>query len=123
DKLRLFLGRRGVLAFFPLDGDRTSRLIMMRPPDAEGPTADPTLAEMEALARQYTRRPVTLSEPLWLARFRLHHRGAGVYRLGRGFVAGDAAHIHSPAGGQGMNTGIQDAANLGWKLAAVVNRN
>ncbi|KAK0636370.1 hypothetical protein B0T17DRAFT_613111 [Bombardia bombarda] len=59
----------------------------------------------------------TLYDPTWLARFRLHHRGASRYRNGRLFVAGDAAHIHSPAGGQGMNTGIQDSVNLGWKLA------
>jgi len=63
-----------------------------------------------------------LHDPVWLARFRLHHRGVDSYRAGRLFVAGDAAHIHSPAGGQGMNTGIQDAVNLGWKLARAVLR-
>ena len=55
-----------------------------------------------------------------MTRFRLHNRGAARYRAGRVLLAGDAAHIHSPAGAQGMNTGIQDAANLGWKLALVV---
>ena len=52
-----------------------------------------------------------------MTNFRLHHRAAAHYRAGRVFLAGDAAHIHSPAGAQGMNTGIQDAVNLGWKLA------
>jgi hypothetical protein len=58
-----------------------------------------------------------LHNPVWLTDFRLHNRGATRYRAGRVFLAGDAAHIHSPAGAQGMNTGIQDAVNLGWKLA------
>ena len=63
----------------------------------------------------------TLHDATWLARFYLHHRGVNRYSNegGRIFVAGDAAHVHSPVGGQGMNTGIQDAVNLGWKLGAV----
>ncbi|KAI0883094.1 FAD binding domain-containing protein [Annulohypoxylon maeteangense] len=63
-----------------------------------------------------------LHDPTWLTRFYLHHRGVNKYSNGRLFVAGDAAHIHSPVGGQGMNTGIQDAVNLGWKLAAVIRK-
>nr|MBA2553973.1 FAD-dependent monooxygenase [Geodermatophilaceae bacterium] len=56
----------------------------------------------------------------WLSRFHSDERQVGCYRTGRVFLAGDAAHVHSPAGGQGMNAGLQDAANLGWKLAAAV---
>ena len=56
----------------------------------------------------------------WLTIFEIHHAQVPQYRVGRAFLAGDAAHVHSPAGGQGMNTGMQDAFNLGWKLAAVV---
>src|SRR5260370_12352906 len=55
-----------------------------------------------------------------MTNFRLHHRAATHFRAGRVFLAGDAAHIHSPAGAQGMNTGIQDAVNLGWKLAQIL---
>jgi hypothetical protein len=66
-----------------------------------------------------TFRSVTIRSAGWLTRFRLHHRQAARYRQERIFLAGDAAHIHSPVGGQGMNTGIQDAWNLGWKLAMV----
>jgi hypothetical protein len=60
-----------------------------------------------------------MSDPVWLSGFRINERKVGDYRLGRVFVAGDAAHVHSPAGGQGMNTGMQDAVNLAWKLALV----
>ena len=63
--------------------------------------------------------PVTVSDPTWLANFRCHRRSASAYRRGRVLLAGDAVHIHTPAGGQGMNTGIMDAHNLGWKLALV----
>jgi len=56
----------------------------------------------------------------WFSTYRVHHRVTGHYRRGRVLLAGDAAHVHSPAGGQGMNTGIGDAVNLGWKLADVV---
>ena len=57
----------------------------------------------------------------WFSTYRVHHRVADRFRAGRAFVLGDAAHIHSPVGGQGMNTGIGDAINLAWKLAAVVH--
>jgi len=61
------------------------------------------------------------SDPVWLSNFRINERKVAQYRHGRAFLAGDAAHIHSPAGGQGMNTGMQDAINLAWKLAMVVH--
>ena len=57
----------------------------------------------------------------WFSTYRVHHRVAARFREGRAFLLGDAAHVHSPVGGQGMNTGIGDAVNLAWKLAAVLN--
>src|SRR6202008_3087288 len=63
---------------------------------------------------------ITITQSHWLTCFEIHHGQVAAYRYGRAFLAGDAAHIHSPAGGQGMNTGMQDAFNLGWKLAAVI---
>ena len=78
------------------------------------------LAELQAAFSQATGMDVTLADPVWTTRYRAHRRGVSCYREGRVFVAGDAAHIRSPAGGQGMNTGLQDAANLAWKLAAVL---
>jgi hypothetical protein len=62
---------------------------------------------------------LVLTDPVWLSAFRINERKVVDYRVGRVFLAGDAAHIHSPAGGQGMNTGMQDAFNLAWKLALV----
>ncbi|GAB2835142.1 FAD-dependent oxidoreductase [Actinoallomurus bryophytorum] len=86
------------------------------------PGQDPELglANMQAiLDRRSGRTGIRLHEPEWSSLWRANIRLADRYRAGRVFLAGDAAHIHSPAGGQGMNTGIQDAHNLGWKLAAV----
>ncbi len=82
--------------------------------------ADPTLDQIQALAdTRMHGGHVTVSNPRWLTYFEVHHAQVPQYRLGRVLLAGDAAHIHSPAGAQGMNTGIQDAANLAWKLALV----
>lgn len=69
-----------------------------------------------------TRCGLRLTDPVWLSRFHISHRKIQDFRVGSVFLAGDSAHIHSPAGGQGMNTGIQDAVNLAWKLALVVRR-
>ncbi len=113
-----FVSDAGMLFFFPLGQPATWRLLAMRPPADRTPPEDPVaLAEVQALASTYTDGTVQLHDPVWMTNFRLHHRAAAHYRSGRVFLAGDAAHIHSPAGAQGMNTGIQDAINLGWKLA------
>ncbi len=112
DRLYFFLSRKGLLAVFPLAGPSTYRLIATRAEDAPLDADDPTLEEFQQLATELCPLPVRLYDPSWLARFRLHHRGVDSYRAGQAFVAGDAAHIHSPAGGQGMNTGIQDSYNL-----------
>ncbi|MEU5721891.1 FAD-dependent monooxygenase [Micromonospora sp. NPDC047738] len=113
-----FLAERGLFLLFPLGHPATWRLLAIRPPgDRTPPDAPVTLAEVQALADTYTGGAVRLRDPVWMTNFRLHHRAATRYRSGPFFLAGDAAHIHSPAGGQGMNTGIQDAVNLGWKLA------
>jgi len=113
-----FLSPRGMLLFFPLGAPATWRMLAMRPRTDTTPAERPvTLDEAQALTDAYTTTPVRLRDPVWMTNFRLHNRGAAHYRSGRVFLAGDAAHIHSPAGAQGMNTGIQDAVNLGWKLA------
>jgi 2-polyprenyl-6-methoxyphenol hydroxylase-like FAD-dependent oxidoreductase len=118
DAAHAFLAEHGMLFLFPLGPPASWRLLAMRPPTDPTPAGAPvTLAEVKALADTYTGGTVRLRDPVWMTNFRLHHRAATQYRTGRVFLAGDAAHIHSPAGAQGMNTGIQDAANLAWKLA------
>jgi len=120
DSLYIFVSRAGLLAVFPFAEPGSYRLIATRSESVPDDVGDPSLDEMREIVRQTSPVPMEIREPRWLARFRLHHRAADHYRAGRAFVAGDAAHIHSPAGGQGMNTGIQDAANLAWKLALVL---
>ncbi|SEP39230.1 FAD-dependent oxidoreductase [Amycolatopsis saalfeldensis] len=89
---------------------------------APGQDPSPGLANLQAILERRTgRTDLRLHEPAWLSLWRANIRLVDRYREGRVLLAGDAAHIHSPAGGQGMNTGIQDAHNLGWKLAAVVH--
>jgi 2-polyprenyl-6-methoxyphenol hydroxylase-like FAD-dependent oxidoreductase len=114
--------RRGVLAAFPMPGETRFRLVTIIPRDMAPPgeTPTPTLEQFQELVSQLVSLPVRLSEPRWTSGYRLHRRGVPHYRQGRVLLAGDAAHIHSPAGGQGMNTGIQDAYNLAWKLALVL---
>ena len=123
-QLAICPGETGVLLAFPLPGARHFRIILIEP--ATGGVDERALSEAEfvgevskALPRFSDAAPVEVISRHWLTRYRLHRKGAPVYRRGRSFVAGDAAHIHSPVGAQGMNTGIQDAYNLGWKVALV----
>jgi 2-polyprenyl-6-methoxyphenol hydroxylase-like FAD-dependent oxidoreductase len=118
EELSFLFGKQLTVVVFPLPHG-VSRIVAIRSDGAPVPEGEPTLEEVEPLLQAASPWPAKISQPRWITRFRLHHRGVDHYRRGRLFVAGDAAHIHSPAGGQGMNTGIQDAINLGWKLARV----
>ena len=109
----------GFVGLAPLPGTDTYQFQASIHPDA--PT-EPSLAVFQQIIDARSgRSDIRLSAPTWMSFWRANVRMVDRYRVGRAFVAGDAAHVHSPAGGQGMNTGIQDAYNLGWKLAAVIN--
>ncbi|MDG4826111.1 rifampin monooxygenase [Asanoa sp. WMMD1127] len=105
--------------FMPL-GDGTYRMIVPAPGVSADRAAPPTLEEVRAALVSLTGTDFGVHSPRWLSRFGDATRLAGRYRVGRAFLAGDAAHIHPPTGGQGLNLGVQDAFNLGWKLVAAV---
>jgi hypothetical protein len=88
---------------------------------AEDRAVPPTLDELKTQLRAYAGTDFGVHSPRWITRFSDATRLAEQYRAGRVFLAGDAAHVHPPLGGQGLNLGIQDSFNLGWKLAAEVN--
>lgn len=118
DKLQLYWHREGVLGIFPMQRGRFRVIADLGPA-----TKAPQEATLELLQSALDRRGadgVRASDPVWLSLFHINDRKIADYRHGRVFLAGDAAHIHSPAGGQGMNTGIQDAFNLAWKLAFTI---
>ena len=113
------LSRTGMLLVFPFR-DGTCRVVLYDYSRADVPVSEPVgLAEVSASLRRVTGHDFGPRELSWSRRYRSESRQAPSYRAGRVLLAGDAAHAHSPAGAQGMNTGLQDAVNLGWKLAAV----
>jgi len=109
----------GILVTFPIVPPRYRVIADVGDSQSGEAPQDPTLEEVQAILDQRGPGGVTASNPIWLAAFHINERKVAAYRAGRVFLTGDAAHIHSPAGGQGMNTGIQDACNLAWKLALV----
>ncbi len=114
----IYLHDEGDLFLFVLDEGR--RLIVANVAKETDISKPPTLAQMQETVTRRSMAGYRLSDPRWLAYFHINYRLAPHYRHGRTFLAGDAAHIHSLLGGHGMNTGIQDAHNLAWKLALVM---
>jgi 2-polyprenyl-6-methoxyphenol hydroxylase-like FAD-dependent oxidoreductase len=116
DEAVVFFGEGAVVGLLPLPGPQRYRMLVPRGP---GDETEATLANFQEVFAKVGPPGAVVDDPAWMIAFRLHCRMVGQYRVGRVFLAGDAAHIHSPAGGQGMNMGIQDAFNLAWKLALV----
>jgi 2-polyprenyl-6-methoxyphenol hydroxylase-like FAD-dependent oxidoreductase len=116
DQLSIFLARNGFLAVFPM-GDGRFRFMATDPERITGDTGEPTLQDIQRLYDRTVHLSAQLFNLNWSSRFRINSRHMATLRAGRVFFGGDAAHVHSPAGGQGMNAGIQDMINLSWKLA------
>jgi 2-polyprenyl-6-methoxyphenol hydroxylase-like FAD-dependent oxidoreductase len=119
-ELHVILDEAGFLGLFPLAGDGRARLIGTIKEDAAARGDELGWDDVDRTVLD--RIGLDVAQVNWFSTYRVHHRVAGTFRRGPVFLLGDAAHIHSPVGGQGMNTGIGDAMNLGWKLAAVLAR-
>lgn len=120
DRIRMFVGKGGMAGLFPYGDGRWRMIADGGPIDLGSPRRDPDLEEVDRELRRRTDIRWKIESAPWLAEFRVNERQVVSYRHGRVLLAGDAAHVHSPAGGQGMNTSIQDGVNLAWKLALVV---
>ena len=118
DQLSIFLGPKGFLAVFPMGSGRF-RFMATDPDGLTGDAPEPALADIQRLYDRTAHVEAKLHELNWSSRFRINSRHMTSLRERRVFFGGDAAHVHSPAGGQGMNAGIQDMINLSWKVAMV----
>ena len=115
--LYINLGEHILTLMFPVRSSGMQRLIGLVPPEL---SQRDNLGFEDIRAQVEPLLDIKVSKVNWFSTYRVHHRVADKFRVGRAFLVGDAGHIHSPAGGQGMNTGIGDAVNLGWKLAYVL---
>ena len=119
NRLLLSPEKKSFCAFFPMPGDNAYRVIGTLPKEFYA-KEHITFSDVQDVIKDNVKFPLEFRKVNWFSIYKLHHRCVDNFRAGRCFLAGDAAHIHSPAGGQGMNTGLQDAYNLTWKLAMVL---
>jgi 2-polyprenyl-6-methoxyphenol hydroxylase-like FAD-dependent oxidoreductase len=119
DELFIFLIKKGFILFFPMEGMGHYRIIGILPDYTDDDTVTFETIREEVIKQLMV--PIHFEEVMWFSTYKVHSRKAGAFRNKRCFIAGDAGHIHTPAGGQGMNTGIQDAYNLAWKLALAIH--
>ena len=117
--IHVFISEVGVMPCFSLDGKGLYRLILIPKNEAPSARVDITFEEFSKIANSLAHIDLKIVNAQWLTRFRVH-RLSQKFSVGRIFLAGDAAHIHSPAGGQGMNTGMQDALNLSHKFYSIL---
>lgn len=122
NKLVLCPTRDLFCGFFPMGGSNSHRIIGTIPKEIQDP-AKVTFDDLKDAIKKATKFPMEIEKLNWFSVYKLHHRSVDTFSKGNCFLCGDAAHIHSPAGGQGMNTGLMDAYNLCWKLALVIKGN
>ena len=120
DALHVCLSRDSLVAFFPLKGDHRYRIVGTFPEEFAKDEGEVLYEEIEHRIKEDANLELDLHDVDWFSTYKVHTRHVNQFAAGRCFLAGDSAHIHTPAGGQGMNTGIQDGYNLAWKLALVL---
>ena len=120
DALTGSLSKETFVIFFPLKGEKRYRVVGVFPEEFAKEEGEVLYEEIEARIKSEAEIELDLHDVEWFSTYKVHTRHVGSFSQGRCFLAGDSAHIHSPAGAQGMNTGIQDAYNLAWKLALVL---
>ncbi|MBB2148084.1 FAD-dependent monooxygenase [Pedobacter gandavensis] len=119
NELFMFLIKKGFILFFPMEGHGHYRIVGVLP-KSEGMDVEFKFADIQNSIIEQVNVPLAFEEVMWYSSYKVHSRKASSFENGRCYIAGDAAHIHTPAGGQGMNTGIQDAYNLAWKMAFTI---
>lgn len=120
DALTAVLLRDNLLAFFPMAGEKQWRIVGTFPDEFAKDEGDVLYEEIEEQIKRDTQFDLDITKVNWFSTYKVHTRHVNKFSEGRCFLAGDSAHIHTPAGAQGMNTGIQDGYNLAWKLAMVL---
>jgi 2-polyprenyl-6-methoxyphenol hydroxylase-like FAD-dependent oxidoreductase len=120
DALHACLSKDSLLAFFPLKGDKRYRIVGTFPDEFAKHEGEVLYEEIEQRIKEEAKLDLDIHDVDWFSTYKVHTRYVNKFSAGRCFLAGDSAHIHTPAGGQGMNTGIQDGYNLAWKLALIL---
>ncbi len=120
DALHICVAREVFTAFFPMKGENRYRIVGTFPESKNAEQGEVLYEEIERQIKDEAKLSLEISDVKWFSLYNVHSRRVNKFSEGRCFVAGDAAHIHSPAGAQGMNTGIGDVYNLAWKLALVI---
>ncbi|HEU4768941.1 MAG TPA: FAD-dependent monooxygenase [Pyrinomonadaceae bacterium] len=120
DGVHVCLANESFVGFFPLPGEKRYRIVGVFPEQFSKDEGDVLYEEIETEIKQLSELDLDIHDVEWFSTYKVHTRHAARFSDGRCFLAGDAAHVHTPAGAQGMNTGIQDGYNLAWKLALVL---
>ena len=120
DTLHVCFSENSFVVLFPLKGENRYRIVGVFPEEFNKDEGDVLYEEIEARVKVETKLDLDIHDVEWFSTYKVHTRHASRFSSGRCFLAGDSAHVHSPAGAQGMNTGIQDGYNLAWKLALVI---
>ncbi len=122
NELFMFMIKKGFVLFFPMEGKGHYRIVGILS-EAKEVNEQIKFEEIENTIKEQILVPIDFEELQWFSQYKVHSRKANSFENGKCYITGDAAHIHTPAGGQGMNTGIQDAYNLAWKIAYAINGN